>query len=63
MNADRKPTTILITGWDKEGRDPDVERELAKLERFERREAIGCLAYVLAMSAALAFFVYQAIFG
>lgn len=63
MNADRKPTTILITGWDKEERDPEVERELAELERFERQEAIGCLAYVLAMSAALAFFVYQAIFG
>lgn len=63
MNADRKPTTILITGWDKDERDPEVERELAELERFERREAIGCLAHVLAMSAALAFFVYQAIFG
>ena len=62
MNADRKPTTIFITGWDKEERDPAIERELAELERFERQEAIGCLAYVLAMSAALAFFVYQAIF-
>lgn len=61
MNADRNPITILITGWDKDERDPDVERELAELERFERQEAIGCLAYVLAMSAALAFFVYQAI--